>query len=293
VIRLWAPAVILAAVWLSGSMVLTALPEQLRRPDELAGSPGRNAGASLVGEFRGSVAGYLWLKSDEYLHGGVRLRPMTEEEIARGAHRATSGDHVVAHEGFETSVVPAPELDPRGVWGDIERQVKPYYEMHGHKHRDPREAAPLFRFMTWVDPTFVPGYTVGAFIVRRSGPDGPEQAMRLLREGLAHNPESVAVHTEYGRALLGAKRYGEAEEELRTAIRLGKQARLSEWDAEALPHAYRWLVLLYREIGRQQDAVAWAKAGIELFPDDPIFERTLTGKPLPEIVEEHHHHHEH
>jgi hypothetical protein len=85
---------------------------------------------------------------------------MTErEKRLRTAREASSADGIDTHHD-ETSVIPERERDPRWLWGDIERQVKPFFDVRHHFHRPVREVLPLYRFMTWADPTFVQGYAV-------------------------------------------------------------------------------------------------------------------------------------
>ena len=60
-----------------------------------------------------------------------------------------------------------------------------YQAMANHKHNDPTAAMPMFRLMTWLDPTFVPGWTTGANILHLTGPltEGAEAL-----EQSAHTP---------------------------------------------------------------------------------------------------------
>jgi tetratricopeptide (TPR) repeat protein len=270
----------IVGLWVCGLLVRTVLPEHTRRA-ETAGVFEvfqQKASASLVGEFRSSLSGYLWLKTDEYLHGGVLLRPMMEHEQHAGAHEASSADELGEHHG-ETGVIPEPERDWRGIWGDLERNVKPYFDIRRHRHRHVREALPLFRFMTWADPTFVPGYVVGAQIILFSNKTQIDEALRFLREGLRYNPDSIALNTEYARHLITKRMdYEGAETYLLKAVRLSEKNKADGFEKESLRDAYRWLVLSYNKRGMREKERYWALEGLKHFPDDGICLRAVSGK---------------
>lgn len=260
-------------------MARSTLHEQLSRPESAQTFEvyEDNAATSLSGEFRGSLAGYLWGKTDEYLHGGMLLRAMTAAERDAGAKEATSADNIQSHHG-ETSVIPEPNRDARGFWGDIERNVKPYFDVHGHKHRNVRETLPLYRFLTWADPTFVPGYYTGAYVLYSSDHGRIGEVLNLLAEGIRYNPRSVVLHVEYARyAYMHGNRSAEAKTCLTQAIRLGRATQPNETEKDAVLDAYRWLVLIYRKEGSLRQAETLARVGAALYPGDPVFTRTLGG----------------
>jgi len=266
--------------WVCGLLVRFVLPEYTKRA-ETAGAfevYEQKASASLVGEFRSGLSGYLWLKADEYLHGGVALRPMTEHERHAEVHEASSADELESHHG-ETGVIPEPEHDPREIWGDLERHVKPYFDVRGHQHRHARETLPLFRFMTWTDPTFVPGYVVGAQVILFADRSRVDEALTLLREGLRYNPDSIALNTEYARHLLTKKEDFEgAEIYLLKAVQLGANHQENDFEKESLQDAYRWLVLSYGKRGMNEKERFWALEGLKYFPDDAVCLRAVSKK---------------
>ncbi len=71
--------------------------------------------------------------------------------------------------------------------------------MTGHDHNNPRQALPLFRLMTWIDPQFINGWAVGAAVLAM-GKDklGHEQAAEFLQQGLEQNPESITLLNQLG-----------------------------------------------------------------------------------------------
>lgn len=264
---------------LSGGLVRTVLPIHTQRAETLDAITlyDRQAMVSVIGEFRGGVASYLWQKTDEYTHGGVRLRPMTEREKQdESVHRASSADEIHEHHD-ETGTIPEPERDPRWLWGDLERQIQPYFDVRHHFHRPVREVLPLYRLMTWVDPTFVPGYLVGAQMVLFDNKKNLPEAVAFLQEGARNNPRSIAIFTELGRyALLYQNSPDQAERYLQQAIENGKGwMPQNPFEREGLLHAYRWLALKAYKEGEKAKMRFWAQRGLERFPDDPPLQMLL------------------
>ncbi|MBC7807803.1 MAG: hypothetical protein H7145_16845 [Akkermansiaceae bacterium] len=235
-----------------------------------------SASTSLFGQFRSSAADFLWLKVDKYLHNGVELRGLTEQEKTKQDADAvrTASEDVAS--GFkqheeETTIIPSAKSDWRGVIGDVERAVQPYEDMSNHKHRDPQEALPLFRLMTASNPQFIPGYVYGAAMIARNKTKYPE-AIAFLKEGEVNNPQSIEIKTEMGMFYDAKTReFNKAVQPLQEAIVIGSRrdpATLSDDEKEAWQNAYRWLVLSYRYQGEREKAHQFAVAGLKLFPGD-------------------------
>src|SRR5262245_17926662 len=97
----------------------------------------KNAASSVLGQFRTSATSWLWLRTDLYLHTGVEMRTLTDDEVAAGRHGVGSSDAELAaalNEGRIVTVVPPKERDFRGIFGDIERATQSYKPMEGHTH---------------------------------------------------------------------------------------------------------------------------------------------------------------
>jgi hypothetical protein len=270
----WLALMLLGLGSLAGVALRWASPVLMERAETLDAITlyERQAMISVMGEFRSSLAGYLWAKTDEYTHGGVRLRPMTEREKREGSAREASSADGLAHHQDETSVIPEKERDPRGIWGDIERHVKPFFDVRHHFHRPVREVLPLYRLMTWIDPTFVPGYLVGAQMLLFENKKRLPQAIEFLQEGARNNPRSIAIFTELGRyALVYQHDPAKAEGYLRRAIANGSSwTPQNPFEREGLLHAYRWLAIMKRRAGQMAEARGWAQEGLTCFPDDPV-----------------------
>jgi hypothetical protein len=241
-----------------------------------------SAAASLVGQFRTTVSGWLWLRADLYLHNGVEMRPLSAEEQKRGitAEEAKEDGNEKLHAENEVTSVPPKERDFRGVFGDVERSVASVKDMHDHDHNDPSVAMPLYRLMTWIDPQFVQGWTMGGMILARNRTDsGTRQSIAFLDEGWKANPYSVDIPSQIGYTI--ASRHGDLNE----AVRYLEAARskgverfkqLGEQEMEALRTTFHFLPLCYRDLGKPDLERAVLNQGLSAFPDDPLLPKLLS-----------------
>lgn len=244
-----------------------------------------HASASLLGQFRTSMSAWLWVRTDLYLHNGVELRPMTRGEHLDGTVEAKPAEGEMDFDEHNlVTVIPSKDRDFRGLFGDLDREVNAYKDMHEHTHNDPRAALPLYRLTTWVDPTFTPAWVVGASVIAQAGdPDSVQKAVAFLSQGLEENPSSIAIPTEIARLQLqlGAKQYPVAVRYLEQARRSALAAQtLSEDDTEALRDTYRWLAMTYRELGDIQTMRDRASEGLQAYADDAVLHRLGAKPPL-------------
>jgi hypothetical protein len=271
-----------------GGYSTQSLGDTIHPPQQPAGLDAHetNAAASVIGQFRTSVSSWLWLRTDLYLHNGVQMRPMTEDERREGLSTQAAdedGHEQLLNESALTTVIPSKDRDFRGVFGDVERAVGTYQDMHHHVHNDPKVALPLFRLMTWIDPQFIPGWTTGASVIARdTDKSAAIRAATYLKEGLAENPESIALLTDLGRlSAVRFKNLPRAIGYLEKARELGlrNHERLPEIEVAALDETYRWLALSYRDLGELQKMTAVLKEGLKVFPDDLMVAEMLNPPP--------------
>ncbi len=210
------------------------------------------------------------------------MRPISQSELERGvtiqdAHHEHQGDEEEKEERVVT-VVPPKERDFRGIFGDVEREVASYKDMHNHSHNDPGQALPLFRLMTWLDPQFVQGWTTGANVMARDRSFlGTGKAIDFLKEGWRANPDSIDILMQIGSTFATRNRqYQAAIEwlEKARAVAMKKEA-LDEHEKDALEDTYRWLSLCYRESGQKQKEQVILLEACRVFPDDKILSRLL------------------
>lgn len=236
-----------------------------------------NAGASLLGQFRTNFSSWLWLRTDLYLHNGVEMRVLSDSEMKAGQSGVGTGDK--KHWDDESklvTVIPPKERDFRGIFGDIERATSAFKEMKGHDHNEPQKALPLFRLMTWLDPRFIPGWTIGANVLGREKNGGFDRAVAHLQEGLASNPGNVEIMGDLGVLFAGSdkREFATALTYFEPIVRKKHDlTKLSEEEADALLSAFRWTAMCYRETGRREDQVNCARYGLMFFKDDQVLER--------------------
>jgi hypothetical protein len=238
-----------------------------------------HSAVSLLGQARTNVSSWLWVKADLYIHNGVEMRPLTDAEKRLGlqAQTAAADGHENTDTDQEMTVIPAAGQDFRGWFGDVERETTAWKDMSNHRHNDPKGSLPLFRLMTWLDPNFVPGWTMGSTILARdTSPAGTYHAMQFALDGLQQNPDSVEMLAQLGYLSLTRRH------DLKVAVAYYDQARLvgrahllklDDDEREALDQSYRWLALCYRNLG---DKPAWKKTvgeGLKLFPQDGVLKR--------------------
>lgn len=244
-----------------------------------------NAGASVLGQFRTTTTGWLWLRTDLYLHNGVEMRSLSDSEIEAGRKGVGSADEelgAVLGDDRLVTLVPNKDRDFRGIFGDIERETQTFKRMENHSHNEPKDALPLFRLMTWVDPQFVPGWTTAATIIADERTDAAfAQAINLLDDGLKENPTSVVILNELGRLYVSRKKdYPKALSYLMKAIEQPLEpAKLEEDESEAFLNAFRWTALCFRELNQRDKQRATAAYGLLLFPDDRVLARLYSDPP--------------
>jgi len=265
------------------------LKDQVDPPHAIGGLDANdtNASASLLGQFRTSTSSWLWLRTDLYLHNGVELRPLTASERQNGQKGVGSADKELGAAINDDDVVtsiPSADRDFRGWLGNLERATAPYQDMHEHTHNNPQQALPLFRLMTWIDPNFVEGWTVGSTVIAMDRTDnGTDKSLAFLKEGLADNPQSISILNAISFLYITRKRDLDSAVEYLEKARaagLANAKSLPEDELEEFAQTYRWLALSYRDLNNPLKMDEVLKEGHQLFPDDAIINMLNDRPPL-------------
>jgi hypothetical protein len=259
-------------------------------------APGDAALSSAGWEGRRLAAQMLFLKTNAVHHAGIEERAAAAGEEASRAgefhthehHGEDAGaHHDDAHEGGHVLVIPPAQEDFRGPIGHLERAVKPYLAPDGGMYRkDVDQALPYYRLLTWADPHFIQGYTLGSAFICRAG-RRVDEALAFLHEGERYNPTSFEIQTDLGRTYAAYRKdYPAAERHLKRALELAPRDRkLSEMEEEALVDAYRWRALNLSKWGKPREAAAVAAEGLMLFSGDRmmlhVIERNGQSPPTP------------
>ena len=236
-----------------------------------------HASTSLLGQLRASSSSWLYARADLYLHNGVEMRPLTETEVKNGRKGVGVGDEGSLHnEDLSVTVVPDSIHDFRGIFGDIEREGSAYKDMTKHPHQNPVYSLPLFRIMTWMDPQFIAGWTVGAQIMSGEKTKATTaKSLEFLGDGLNQNPDSIEILTQIGLTyIVNRKDFASAIDNFGRARKIANRGqKLSAQELDALDQAYRWLALAYKETSTDFDRIYAAREGLDRFPDDPVLKR--------------------
>lgn len=262
------------------------LTPELRLPSERAAQNGAGW------EARRLLAQMLWVKTHAVMHAGVEERNARRgeeetradeirqhDEHEHGGHEGP-GEHAGnGHEEHEAHVlaIPPKREDFRGILGDLERATKPYAAADGRLYsKDGNQTVPFYRLMTWADPHFIQGYSVGAVWINHAGKYA-DRAVEFLKEGERANPDSFEIQTELGHYYLVYKKdHPSAERHLRQAIALVPRHRpLTEMEQDERDDAYRWLALSCRDSGKPHEAVRVAREGLQVIGPDGTLQRII------------------
>jgi len=271
-------------------------------------APGDQALNGAGWEGRRLLAQMLWVKTHSVLHAGAEERAAKPgEEKTRGAEyheHGASGEHhegetaeehaahaaggaedshaghahaegeacelAAGEAGGHVLVIPPAHEDFRGVLGDLERNIKPYSGADGKMFsKDSSQTIPFYRLMTWADPHYIQGYTVGSTFINKVGKE-TDAALTFLHEGAKFNPTSFEIQTELGHIYLVYKKdYAAAEKHLLRAVELLPKGKLTDLEEEGRTDAYRWLALNYVQWEKPADAVRLARQGLAVIGHDP------------------------
>jgi hypothetical protein len=172
-------------------------------------APGEDVLALILGDARQELSGVLLDKVDEYFHGGVR--PMGCESGLAGTEAghvhtdACKHDHG-AHDDRDDHDASGPKaqrqpaagaFDP---WVWINRQVHTQEDLHLEEEKAV-ELLPWLWAASRSSPKNVQAFQVGAYVLA-SMVKKPEEAARLLEEGVRQNPACAELDFSLGELFL-------------------------------------------------------------------------------------------
>ncbi len=124
------------------------------------------------------------------------------------------------------------------------------------------DANQAFQEALKIDPESFPALTnrgIANVMLKRYG-----EAVPVLRKAVKKNDQAAVVHYFLGQALANLGLFDDAEKELLTAIKLGK---------EEMKEAHRILAIIYSSRGARQQAAAELETYLRLAPDTPDAEK--------------------
>jgi hypothetical protein len=272
-----------------------------------------NAFARILGELRMGAADMMFVKTDAWLHGGVRYLPHTDEHESEGRaadpatlegmsggavereHDEHADEAESGHNEIVRTIVRDEREDFRGWLGDLEREVKPWREPElAHELSAGAELLPLYRMIALSNPSFIRAWRLGAMWLTFE--DRETEALAFLDEGIQKNPghaELFQLHLSRVTTLTRlAQTEGPArlEEALADATR-GVEAALrsrpdggktgvirngllwTEEHEEDFLFVVRFEPLILERLGRLPEAAAAARRARALAPEDGVLQR--------------------
>jgi len=258
----------LAVVYLSIPAWMRGVDPALYQPafsdtEETREERNASAAARLFGQFRVGVSDILFVKTEEYLHGGVAYAPHMDIRTM-----SQTGDIAASHAGHPhaPTLIPPPEEDWRGYIGNLEREVSPWlHPSEEHHLTTGKELLPYYWLAVRANPHNVRAYRIGTFwLASLRTEQAIGEALRFIDEGVRNNPGNFMLYEERGAV---ERRMGKPEAAMASfqqAIRLGMSQRPAEgassplWDddrEEELESSLRYAVYTLEEMGRYKDAL--------------------------------------
>ena len=289
------------AILIVSGLLMAASPALLARlhPQRYEGGPGnemarmalQNRGAIgfIMGQMRTSISDMMFMKTEIYLHAGVRYEPHIDvgalesggniKNEASESHDDHDHDHEDEHGHAEApaTIIPTAEKDFRGFIGDLEREIKPWKPAGSPDvHSSGEELLPWYRMMTLADPNSIRGYSIGAWwLMKAKTEERDKEALDFLNEGVANNPDSFQLWLMKGRAHQRLNQLDDALKAYDTARKLAMKQRPSdgkesdEWTdymEDDFRMAASGTVFLLRDQHRIDEAVKTAEETLRVLP---------------------------
>ena len=180
-----------------------------------------------MGSAKEAIGDTLFLRADEYFHGGFIDRDHPHEESAEEVEK-------------EGLIHPEEGEYPHGDWIEgINRQIRATQERHLEKDKR-KEMLPFFKWATDLDPHNIEAVLTTAFWLDREF-NKPEEARAVLEKGVRDNPSSWELESEYARSLLKAGDRAASETHLQAAIAKSADANLDDFQRRALENRIKEL----------------------------------------------------
>ena len=186
-----------------------------------AGAASADPLSRVIGSAREAVGDTLFIKADEYFHGGVMHEHHRDESAADLAREG-----VFRKEGREH--------EARGDWiSEVDHAIHAHELMHLTKEKR-QEMLPFFKWATSLDPYNVEAVLTAAYWLDREFGKMPEAAA-LLEKGVRDNPDSWELEHALAKMLSrDASGAGAAEPHFREALRKSAQKPLEDFERVSL-----------------------------------------------------------
>lgn len=215
------------------------------------------------------------------------------EDHDHEAHDHEGHDHEGHDHAEAATLIRTEATDFRGFLGNLEREVKPWQDPSAqHELASGAELLPWYRLITLSNPHFVRAYRVGAMWLSFEGHE--EQALEFLNEGIEKNPDNPELYQLYlskAQVQMRLARIGDetsmfeqALATVKTGLAAGLGARPEGGIAGVVKNGLMWtedheedfvflarfVPILLERMRRFDDALAEARRGSQLAPEDAI-----------------------
>jgi tetratricopeptide (TPR) repeat protein len=212
----------------------------------------------IIGEGKSVLSDLSINQADLYYHGGV----MHSDDECTGIFGLQDGSEDDLH-GAEEYDDRKERLNKMNILFRISNAME--IEEHTHlEKKDIREIIPWLYYAIKVDPENIQAYTLTAYWLSDRLKD-PDEAIKLLNEGLEANPGVWQIYAEIGRIEFKRNNYKKAIYALEQAKR---QLIDSEYDRLELRQVFSYLANAYSRTGKNAEAKLLYRQIQTLFPED-------------------------
>ena len=171
----------------------------------------------IFGQLRYDLAAMMYLKADEYFHGGTEHPEGEKHEIADELNSLPGHKH--AEHEHENSGRTKAGNGPRDLIAGFDRMIHYHPVMHLSQDQQ-AEVIPWFYLSAKMDPHYVNAYVLGGFwLSDRLGK--PDEALKFLKKGMIYNPDAWQIYRQAGEVYFEFKKnYQKADLYLKNAYRL-------------------------------------------------------------------------
>lgn len=238
----------------------------------------------MLGESKKALSDYADMKGDEYLHGGIV--PRDKSECAKIEEHRRVRDHHHAAESHHYGECPhcrdyhehphKEDAEPRSL---SKLNILPYIgeriniAKHIHLHgEEEKELLPWFYYAVRLNPENVDAYVIGGYWIgiRLNKPD---EAIKFLKEGQIHNPNSWQIYTQLGETyFLGKKDYRQALVNLQKAHGLLTEENSDKFNRREV---YTFIADCYEKLGQIEKTLEFYRKVFVLFPKNELVQKKI------------------
>lgn len=227
----------------------------------------------ILGETRKLLSYYANLKGDEYLHGGVVARDRSKcEEMAHIAdHKESSDEHLHHHEHSHEESEKASAISNLNILPRIGEIIHISEHIHLHGEAE-KELLPWFYYAVRLNPENIDAYVIGGYWIGHRV-NRTEEAIKFLKEGLSHNPNSWQIYLQLGEIyFINKKNYRQALINFQKSYNLLSDENSDKYSRREV---YTFMAGSYEKLGETDKALEFYKKIVTLFPESTALQEKI------------------